>query len=269
MRLTLASLASLYICLAPVVIEADSTQPAFVVIPTRRNACNTFQKSILKPKTTTTTTIVRMSSNENEEWKIQGEEIIKKAAMEAGASPDQITISWKPTRVIVTVSGTQDKELVLSAIDDEDDDDDNVILDEEDDYDDDVLEEQEQGDDPKEEKEGLDITSIARAINAALDGEEGSLGWQIAFNHEIEVTTPGISDILEGSVMFEAYRGFDVIMQGVDPKKPGKKKVLEGKLVERDDKFTKVNVKGRVVKMKNEDVEFVKLPKAKREKGVR
>ena len=103
-----------------------------------------------------------------------------------------------------------------------------------------------------------------------------------------------------GVNMFEVYKGFDVIVDYWEvPKKKKKKKsgkagkdvaaatvekeeeedveeqktkkVIEGKLVGRDnDKgVTMVNVKGRITKIKNDMIDSVKLPKAKREKGVK
>lgn len=106
--------------------------------------------------------------------------------------------------------------------------------------------------------------------------------------------------------MFEVYKGFDVIVDywEVPKKKKTKKKsgkagketamddgsmnqdeeedeqepeptrtqkLIEGKLVGRDEDkdVTMINVKGRIVKIKNDMIESVKLPKAKREKGVK
>jgi len=111
----------------------------------------------------------------------------------------------------------------------------------------------------------VDVTTLARAINSALDDD--GVGLAIAEAHEIEVTTPGASDELSG-IMWEAYKGFDVIAQHKDPKKD-KIKTIEGRLVERNDEFTVLNIKGRMKKLKNQDVISVKLPKAKIEKGVR
>lgn len=112
----------------------------------------------------------------------------------------------------------------------------------------------------------VDITTLARAINSALDDD--GIGLAIAEAHEIEVTTPGASDELVGDVMFEAFKGFDVIVQHKDPKKD-KVKTIDGRLVERNDEFTVLNIKGRMKNLKNQDVLSVKLPKAKKEKGVR
>ena len=78
--------------------------------------------------------------------------------------------------------------------------------------------------------QGIDVSVLARAINAALD--DGEMGLAIAEVHEIEVTTPGASEELQGPVMFNAYKGFDVICRQEDPKTK-KVKQVEGRLVER------------------------------------
>ena len=115
------------------------------------------------------------------------------------------------------------------------------------------------------------------------------------------------SEVGGGVNMFEVYKGFDVIVDYWEvPKKKKKKKksgkagkdvaavsegesattaekeeeeeeeqktkkVIEGKLVGRDNEkgVTMVNVKGRITKIKNDMIDSVKLPKAKREKGVK
>ena len=85
--------------------------------------------------------------------------------------------------------------------------------------------------------------------------------------------------------MFDSYRGFDVVVDHYEKKKSTKNgsvevgveesrklKTSEGKLVSRDkedDGNTTINSKGRAVKIKNENIVTVRLPKAKREKGVR
>lgn len=135
----------------------------------------------------------------------------------------------------------------------------------------------------------IDITKIARTINDYLsrDGED-SLGYKIAQLHEIEVTTPEFDNVLRGDKMFESYKGFDVVVEHWEEDKQRKKKndpsenddgendrrkrvVTEGKLIGRDKEKgrTMVNVKGRVKNIKNEMIECVRLPKAKREKGAK
>ena len=111
----------------------------------------------------------------------------------------------------------------------------------------------------------VDVATIARAINVALDDD--GVGLAIAEAHEIEVTTKGASDELTG-IMWESYRGFDVICQYKDPK-TDKIKTMEGRLVERNEEFTVININGRMKHLKNGNVVSCKLPKAKKEKGAR
>jgi ribosome maturation factor RimP len=212
-----------------------------------------------------------------------GESVIRTAGASCGVEKDEdLTIEWKAGRIIVTVHGT----VYVSNPDDDTDEDAVVEEDEGEDDDDDEEEEQSDtvvsniGDEDAEEDDGeeptdtpspppppvgVDMTGLARAINAGLDDEDG-MGFAIAEVHEIEVTTPGAKDELSGSVMFDAYRGFDVICQQMDTKTK-KIRQVEGKLVERNDEFTTINIKGRFKKMKNSTVVSVKLPKAKSEKG--
>mmetsp|Transcript_38130 Transcript_38130/g.46520 ORF Transcript_38130/g.46520 Transcript_38130/m.46520 type:complete len:286 (+) Transcript_38130:248-1105(+) len=202
----------------------------------------------------------------NNAWRLKGDEVIKGAAVSVGAREEDIGIEWKNGRIIVTVTG----EAYVSAGAGEEEE-------EETDYDDEEYFEEEEEEEVEEEGEedvvGADVTSITRAINQAfakIRDEEGesSIGWNIATNYEIEVTTPGFDGVFRTDVMFLAYRGFDVIVEYFDKKK-GKKTAVEGKLVERDEEKTTINVKGRMRKIKNEIIDCVKLPKAKREKGVR
>lgn len=200
-------------------------------------------------------------------WKADATDMIRNAAVKSGASSDDLLIDWKPGKVVVTVGG----EIGLGLLDGGDEPE--ILYDDEDLglYDDENFEEVYGRN--EDEEDSSTITSIARAINSALyddtvENGETSVGNHVATNYEIEVTTPGASDILEGEIMFEAYRGFDVIVETSEIRK-GKKRIVEGKLVERDEEFTRVNVKGRITKVKNEKVECVRLPKAKREKGTK
>lgn len=206
-------------------------------------------------------------------WKTEGERIIINAVIEKGAKAEDVDIQWKPGKIIVTLSGDI---FVQAKVDEEDEDFSALEYDEE--INEDAVQEFENefessddnGDDEEEEEEeeGVNVVSVGRAINYALgeDGE-GSMAYNIAVHHSIEVTTPGANDELSG-IMFESYRGFSVFVEVIDPKKD-KVQIMEGKLVERNEKQTIVNVKGRVRKLKNELVLSVKLPKAKREKGVK
>lgn len=200
-------------------------------------------------------------------WRPEAESIIRSAAAEAGADESLVDISWRPGLVTIVVGGNTRMSTETEIKEDEE-------LEE---FDSDIS-----GDSDLEESEDLealndlitadvenapDITAIARSINAALEGDEGSVGWNVATFHEIEVTSPGAPEELSG-VMFEVYKGFDVICDIID-KKTKKPKKLEGKLVERDDEITKINIKGRTKKLKNIEVLSIRLPKAKKEKGAR
>jgi ribosome maturation factor RimP len=202
-----------------------------------------------------------------------------------------LTIEWKPGKIIVTVrveayastitdvNEADEADNLLSedeeeteTYDDEDEDGDyqdtgTVSEEEEDDYDDDEEEEAEIGGPPAAPPRGVDLTQLARSINAGLDDGEDGIGYAIAETHEIEVTTPGASDELTGDIMFRAYKGFDVICQQRD-NKTKKIKTVEGRLVERNEEFIIINIKGRIKKMKNDTVVSVRLPKAKKEKGL-
>ena len=203
--------------------------------------------------------------------------------MNAGVKDDEIDIQWSPGRIIVTLSGHS----FIQAKDDEEDDDAEIEYDEEDIGEDGGLEidgeadsefegegegegeeDGEEDSEEEEEEKGSDVVSVARAINFALGEQgEGSMANNIAVHHAVEVTTPGAPDELYG-IMFEAYKGFGVIVETIDPKTK-KIQLVEGTLVERNDKQLIVNVKGRLKKLKIELVKSVKLPKAKREKGGR
>ena len=81
-----------------------------------------------------------------------------------------------------------------------------------------------------------------------------------------------IDDLFRGSGWSDKgctyTKGFDVICRYEDPKAKKGAKEIQGRLVERNDQVTIINMKGRMKKIKNDLVVFVKLPKAKKEKGV-
>jgi ribosome maturation factor RimP len=112
---------------------------------------------------------------------------------------------------------------------------------------------------------GIDMVLLTRAISAALDSDV--VGAVIAAHFGLQVTTPGASDVLSTPAMFRAYAGFEVMVQHQDAKTKGLKTIVGGRLVERNDTFLVLNIKGRVKKLKVSDVVSVRLPKAKKEKG--
>ena len=235
------------------------------------------------------------------DYQEQGNQIIREAARRVGVVPDELlAIEWKPGCIICTVSGN---DAYLSApLEDglrlEEEEEDNVVsddllfLEEEDDGDSDdelPFDDEDDGEDDKEDTSTdaatpaietddtnnnssngrIDMAVLARAINAALD-ENGMVGLQIAETHEIQVTTAGASDEVRGDIMFRAYRGFDVMVQYQDPKRGDSKiKTVQGRLVERNDEFTVINIQGRMKNFKNLNILSVRLPKAKKEKGAR
>jgi ribosome maturation factor RimP len=111
----------------------------------------------------------------------------------------------------------------------------------------------------------VDVTQLAKAINSALDDD--GVGRLIAETHGVEVTTPGASNEIVGPIMYNAYKGFEVVCTFLDPKTKKQKTIDDGRLVERNDDFTVLSIKGRMKKIKNDNVISVRLPKAKKEKG--
>jgi len=269
-------------------------------------------------------------SSSTNDMQTLGNKIILQAALQCGATEPMLDIAWKADRIVVTVDVTADEDYV--DIDDGELDDDDAFLDslelngELDDMieyeDDNIMYEEGVGydvqdidEDEEEFLQTIESTStssdspidltlqIARTINELLaaDGED-SPAFKIAKLHEIEVSTPPFDNVLRGRLMFENYKGFDVMIEHFEePKKKKKKKkskafkdstptndasdssieqeevakpkltITEGKLVERDyeKEVTLINVKGRIKKIKNDKIESVCLPKAKREKGAK
>jgi hypothetical protein len=182
------------------------------------------------------------------------EKIIKQAAAAAGASPEQIDIQIKGQRIIVTVKG----KATLAADYDVHD---QYLLEF---SEEEKVVQNETNENPFEntslEAEEIDIYSVTRSINEALR-DSGELGEYISNNFEIEVTTPGVSDVLpEGFI--NSYKGFDILVDTCD-KLTGKKQTIQGILVERSEEMTILNIKGRTRKLKNTEIESTRLPKPK------
>ena len=229
----------------------------------------------------------RSASDEDVELQqVEGTKRIRMAMRTCGWEPAAITIQWQPQQRKIVVTVVDNDGTYLSAPEGDGPDgaveaglteDDEEIADG---YDADSESEELQ---PAQEdyatrlssplssspsESGIDLAVLARAINVALEGLE-----PIASSYVIEVTTPGIASNnrsdqpLIGDVMFQAYRGFGVTAV-YDPPDNKKKKPqrIEGKLVERNEQHTIVNVKGRMRKLLNEHVVEVCLPPAKKEK---
>ena len=213
-------------------------------------------RSLGSPSRTSRPAITQLFAALPEGFEEFGTTKIREAAKSCGLeNQDDLTVEWKAGRIIVTVGGS----VFVSAGSDEEGENDDAESAE------DAGEDLEATTPQEPQPTGVDVTALARAINKALDDD--GVGLAIAETHEIEVTTPGAPDELHG-VMWEAYKGFDVICQQQDPKTK-KVKQIDGRLVERNDEFTVINIKGRMKKMKNSTVLSVKLPKAKKEQGGR
>ena len=221
-------------------------------------------------------------ANELSENQALGEAIIRQVGTECGA--DNLKIEWSKFAIKIVVLGDA---FISNPMNDEEDG--NYI---EDDYNGDnddgtkvvfaeslldnnlnFTQQLDGFDNPEENLDGLisfespskgvDVAVLARAINAAL--KEHPLGQWMTETFEIEVTTPGAPDELSG-IMWKVYQGFPVTCRHRDPKTM-QEKTVEGRLHERTDEFTVININGRMKKLKNDNVLSVKLPKAKKEKG--
>jgi ribosome maturation factor RimP len=107
------------------------------------------------------------------------------------------------------------------------------------------------------------LSTIAKAILDALEPYEDEL--QVLSRHELILTSPGASDVLETQRQFDAFRGFDVIVETQDPFDSNR--TLKGKLVDRNSMDLIINKKGRKVTIPLNFVKCVRLPPAKREPG--
>jgi ribosome maturation factor RimP len=216
------------------------------------------------------------------DYKDFGNRQIRQAASLIGVDPNLLLIEWKSEKIIVTVQGDVYASAPLEMEDDVEDDAYEIQDTDESEYFDNDLDDGAEDDNDQEEEDedgfdetfhnelptpsGTDLSALTRAITAILDDD--GIGLAIAETHELEVTTPGASDVLSG-IMFESYRGFDILCMYQDSKKGGgAETTIEGRLVERNDKQLILNIKGRLKKIDNDKVLLCKLPKALKEKGV-
>jgi ribosome maturation factor RimP len=110
--------------------------------------------------------------------------------------------------------------------------------------------------------DSLKISTIAKAILDGLEQVEDDL--QILSRHEVILTTPSDTDVLDSQREFDAYRGFDVIVETQDPWESNR--VLRGKLLERNSMDLIINKKGRMVTIPLNFVKAVRLsPSVRRE----
>lgn len=188
-------------------------------------------------------------------WNLSTEKIIKQAVAAAGVSPDLVDIQIKGQRIIVTVKA---KAIISADFDVQD----QYLLEF---SEQEIVAQNETNKQPFENAnlstEQIDIYSVSRSINDVIR-DSGDLGEYISNNFEIEVTTPGVSDVLpEGFI--NSYKGFDVLVDTCD-RLTGKKQTIQGILVERSEEVTILNMKGKTRKLKNDEIECTRLPKPKR-----
>ena len=103
------------------------------------------------------------------------------------------------------------------------------------------------------EDTGLDdCANLSSELTEALD--ESAL---ISAAYVLEVSSPGVSDVLTRDRDFVVFKGFPVEVQLSEPHK--KKQIWKGSLVGRDEEKVSLNLKGRPVKLPRALVESVQL----------
>lgn len=106
---------------------------------------------------------------------------------------------------------------------------------------------------PSQEDTGLnDCERLSVALTEALDESE-----LIPDAYVLEVSSPGVSDILTSDRDFTVFKGFPVEVQLSEPHKS--KQVWQGSLIGRDDDKLTLNLKGRPIKIPRELVQSVQL----------
>jgi ribosome maturation factor RimP len=106
---------------------------------------------------------------------------------------------------------------------------------------------------PTREDTGLnDCERLSVALTEALD--ESAL---IPDAYVLEVSSPGVSDVLTSDRDFAVFKGFPVEVQLSEPHK--NKQVWQGSLIGRDDEKLTLNLKGRSVKIPRDLVQSVQL----------
>ena len=108
-----------------------------------------------------------------------------------------------------------------------------------------------------------DCAAASRAVVEALEEHEDRL--RVLARHDLEVTSPGASDLITTQAAFEAFKGFDVTVRTLNPIEGGEERIIEGRLQERTTTDVVINVKGRMVKIPWHLVGEVRLPPAKSE----
>ena len=106
---------------------------------------------------------------------------------------------------------------------------------------------------PNQDDTGLDdCERLSLALTEALDESE-----LIPDAYVLEVSSPGVSDVLESDRDFTVFKGFPVEIQLSEVFK--KKQLWHGSLIGRDENVVSLNLKGRLVAIPRNLVESVTL----------
>ncbi len=100
-----------------------------------------------------------------------------------------------------------------------------------------------------------DCEKMSRQLEEVLETED-----IIPEAYSLEISSPGIADILTTDKEFISFQGFPVMLETHTPHK--KKTQWEGSLKGRDESFVYLNCKGRIVKIPRELVQEVTLQSA-------
>ena len=104
---------------------------------------------------------------------------------------------------------------------------------------------------------GDDVSLDDCARFSALLGESIESGNVLSEAYVLEVSSPGIGEVLNSDRDFQTFRGFPVEVTVIDPK-DGESQ-LEGLLLERDDTVLQINIRGRIKRLARDQVTQVRL----------
>ena len=104
---------------------------------------------------------------------------------------------------------------------------------------------------------GDDVSLDDCARFSALLGESIESGNVLSEAYVLEVSSPGIGEVLNSDRDFQTFRGFPVEVTVID-QKDGQSQ-LEGLLLERDDTVLQINIRGRIKRLARDQVTQVRL----------
>lgn len=104
---------------------------------------------------------------------------------------------------------------------------------------------------------GDDVSLDDCARFSSLLGESIESGNVLSEAYVLEVSSPGIGEVLNSDRDFQTFRGFPVEVTVID-QKDGQSQ-LEGLLLERDDTVLQINIRGRIKRLARDQVTQVRL----------